>query len=163
VVRRYGAESRRGITALTLWGGFASTVFVPLTQFLLDRIGWRGLFWIGILPALAIVYVRFFVKEPAVWVENRKQQREQKREVRAPLMRIFRRPLLGNTLTASWWMISGFVVYYSINALFATHLQKDLHFTPAQVAFPVAMTSLLRRRGPACSPATTTPAWPWRC
>jgi len=40
---------------------------------------------------------------------------------------------------------------------------KDLHFTPAQVAFPVAMTSLLRRRGPACSPATTTPAWPWRC
>lgn len=110
---------------------------------LFNRIGWRGLFWIGILPALTIIYVRFFVKEPTVWVENRKQQREQGREVRAPLMRIFRRPLLGNTLTASWWMISGFVVYYSINALFATHLQQDLHFTPAQVAFPVAMTSLV--------------------
>lgn len=42
VARRYGPEARRGITALTLWGGFASTVFVPLTQFLLDRLGWRG-------------------------------------------------------------------------------------------------------------------------
>ena len=42
VARRFGpGESRRGITALTLWGGFASTVFVPLIQFLLDRIGWR--------------------------------------------------------------------------------------------------------------------------
>lgn len=58
-------------------------------------------------------------------------------------MQIFRRPLRGNTLGASWWMISGFVVYYSINALFATHLQQDLHFTPAQVAFPVAVTRLV--------------------
>lgn len=42
VARRFGpGEARRGITALTLWGGFASTVFVPLIQFLLDRIGWR--------------------------------------------------------------------------------------------------------------------------
>lgn len=29
VARRYGPEARSGITALTLWGGFASTVFVP--------------------------------------------------------------------------------------------------------------------------------------
>ncbi|MGE0725566.1 MAG: MFS transporter [Alphaproteobacteria bacterium] len=41
VARRFGSDSRRGITALTLWGGFASTVFVPLIQFLLDRVGWR--------------------------------------------------------------------------------------------------------------------------
>ena len=82
-------------------------------------------------------------KEPAVWVENQRRQKEERREVRAPLVRIFKRALLGNTVSASWWMTSSFVVYYSINALFATHLQQDLHFTPAQVAFPVAMTSLL--------------------
>lgn len=56
---------------------------------LFDRIGWRGLFWIGVLPALLIVYVRLFVKEPEVWVENQRRQRAQRREVRAPLMRIF--------------------------------------------------------------------------
>jgi sugar phosphate permease len=41
VARRFGAGARSGITALTLWGGFAATVFVPITQFLMDRIGWR--------------------------------------------------------------------------------------------------------------------------
>jgi len=43
VARRAGPEhSRAGITALTLWGGFASTVFVPLIQILLGTLGWRG-------------------------------------------------------------------------------------------------------------------------
>jgi MFS family permease len=41
VARRYGSEARRGITALTLWGGFASTVFVPLIQLLLNEVDWR--------------------------------------------------------------------------------------------------------------------------
>jgi hypothetical protein len=42
VARRYGSEARRGITALTLWGGFASTVFVPLIQLLLNLVDWRS-------------------------------------------------------------------------------------------------------------------------
>lgn len=43
VTRRSGSRhARSGITALTLWGGFASTVFVPLVQALLDGVGWRG-------------------------------------------------------------------------------------------------------------------------
>jgi SHS family lactate transporter-like MFS transporter len=67
-----------------------------------------------------IIYVRFFVKEPAVWVENRRLQRTQHREVRVPLFSIFKRAMLGNTLTACWWMASAFVVGYSILALFPT-------------------------------------------
>ncbi|WP_274628092.1 MFS transporter [Arvimicrobium flavum] len=43
VARRVGAaNARRGITALTLWGGFASTVFIPIIQFLIETQGWRG-------------------------------------------------------------------------------------------------------------------------
>ncbi|WP_421698846.1 MFS transporter [Ancylobacter sp.] len=43
VARRAGPlQARPGITALTLWGGFASTVFIPLVQLLLDGLGWRG-------------------------------------------------------------------------------------------------------------------------
>lgn len=43
VARRSGTlGARSGITALTLWGGFASTVFIPLIQVLLDGFGWRG-------------------------------------------------------------------------------------------------------------------------
>lgn len=42
VGRRYGAAmSRNGITALTLWGGFASTVFIPAIEALMAAAGWR--------------------------------------------------------------------------------------------------------------------------
>src|SRR5579863_9817141 len=57
---------------------------------LYDAIGWRGLLIIGVLPALLVVYIRIYVKEPPVWVENRRIQRTQKREVRFPLLSIFK-------------------------------------------------------------------------
>jgi SHS family lactate transporter-like MFS transporter len=57
------------------WGlGFALSALAY--GFLFDLIGWRGLLWIGILPALVVVWIRFYVSEPEVWVENRRQQRE---------------------------------------------------------------------------------------
>lgn len=40
--RIFGAGARRPITALTLIGGFASTVSWPATHFLLEGLGWRG-------------------------------------------------------------------------------------------------------------------------
>jgi MFS family permease len=40
--RIFGIGARRPITALTLAGGFASTVSWPATHFLLDRVGWGG-------------------------------------------------------------------------------------------------------------------------
>src|SRR5262245_30601592 len=61
-----------------------------------DSLGWRGMLWIGILPALSVIFVRYFVKEPKVWLENRRLQRAQNREVRAPLIKIFKRGMLGN-------------------------------------------------------------------
>jgi len=42
--RMAGAAYRRAVTALTLFGGFASTVFWPLSQYLLDTVGWRATF-----------------------------------------------------------------------------------------------------------------------
>jgi MFS family permease len=40
--RVFGAAARSPITALTLIGGFASTVSWPSTHFLLEALGWRG-------------------------------------------------------------------------------------------------------------------------
>lgn len=42
IARHQGNDARNGITALTLWGGFASTVFVPLIEFLIVQIDWRS-------------------------------------------------------------------------------------------------------------------------
>jgi SHS family lactate transporter-like MFS transporter len=108
-----------------------------------NYIGWRGMLWVGIAPALALVYIRYFVKEPAVWVENRQRQRAEKREVRVPLLKIFKPGMLGNTLTTCWFQAAGFVTYYSINALFATHLQKDLGLSPALIATTIAFANIL--------------------
>jgi SHS family lactate transporter-like MFS transporter len=110
---------------------------------LYTSIGWRGLLMLGALPALLIIYIRFYVEEPAVWLENRRRQRVQQREVRVPLLQIFKRPMLGNTLTACWWMASGFVVGNSIGGLFPTYLQRDLHLSPGLVALPVMLQSVL--------------------
>jgi predicted MFS family arabinose efflux permease len=40
--RIFGAAARRPITALTLAGGFASTVSWPATHVLIESVGWRG-------------------------------------------------------------------------------------------------------------------------
>ncbi len=50
--------------------------------------------------------------------------------------------MLRNTVTACLWMASGFVVYYTTFGMFATHLQKDLGFSPAMVALPLALTNV---------------------
>jgi len=44
--RIFGVGARSPITALTLAGGFASTVSWPTTHFLLDAVGWRGTYLI---------------------------------------------------------------------------------------------------------------------
>src|SRR5437764_218859 len=110
---------------------------------LYDTIGWRGLLILGVLPALAVVWIRIYVKEPKVWVENRRIQREQKQEFRAPLLDIFRVRVLGNTVMACLWMASGFVIYYSVYVMFDTHLQKDLHLAAGMVAMPIALANLV--------------------
>jgi predicted MFS family arabinose efflux permease len=38
----FPVDYRRAITTLTLFGGFASTVFWPLTAWLMESLGWRG-------------------------------------------------------------------------------------------------------------------------
>ncbi len=124
------------------WGlGFAlSSLAYGL---LYNSIGWRGLLWIGILPAFVVIYVRFFVKEPEVWVENKRKQKETKTEVKAPLFSIFNRNLIVNTLTACLWMGSAFCVYYSIWALFSAYLQKELNWTPLMVATPLFWANIV--------------------
>jgi len=124
------------------WGlGFALSALAY--GFLYDEIGWRGLLWIGILPAFVVIWIRFYVKEPEVWVENKRLQKENNAEVRAPLFSIFKRGMLFNTLTGILWMASAFCVYYSIWALFSSYLQKELNWTPLMVATPLFWANIV--------------------
>src|SRR5215472_7653695 len=135
----------RGLMSGVLQGSWSLGFLLSSAAYglLYDAIGWRGLLMIGVLPALAVLWIRRYIKEPEVWVQNRRLQREQEREMHVPLAAIFKPGRLSNTLTACLWMASGFVVYYSLNALFATHLQRDLNFSPAIVATTIAIANLM--------------------
>ena len=72
--RIFGAGARRPITALTLAGGFASTVSWPATHVLIEAVGWRGTYLIyaallafvcGPLHALALPRGRVEAVAPA--------------------------------------------------------------------------------------------------
>jgi MFS family permease len=65
--RLYGQRARMAITTLTLFGGFASTVFWPLSAMLVSEFGWRGacLIYAGIhLAILLPLYLFALPKEP---------------------------------------------------------------------------------------------------
>jgi SHS family lactate transporter-like MFS transporter len=105
--------------------------------------GWRGMLILGVLPALACVWIRIYVKEPEVWANNQQIQADTRREVRLPLFAIFKRQYLWNTITGCLWMAANFCVYYSIWALPSTYLQKELGWTPAMVATPLFWGNIL--------------------
>lgn len=64
VTRRYPHDFRRAIIVLTFLGGLASTVFIPLTNLLIDQFGWRHALWalaalqIGVCAPLHFVVLR---------------------------------------------------------------------------------------------------------
>jgi len=60
-----GSAYRKAVTALTLFGGFASTVFWPLSQFLLDLYGWRTTFSAyAVLNLLVCVPMHLWILSP---------------------------------------------------------------------------------------------------
>nr|WP_281493614.1 MFS transporter [Ancylobacter koreensis] len=67
VARRAGPlNARPGITALTLWGGFASTVFIPLIQFLIEAVGWRDtLLVLGAVNVLVCASANYLAIDPS--------------------------------------------------------------------------------------------------
>jgi predicted MFS family arabinose efflux permease len=60
----FGAAYRKGITVLTFAGGLASTVFIPITQWLVNAYGWRGAA-IGLAVANLVVCVPLHALLPA--------------------------------------------------------------------------------------------------
>jgi SHS family lactate transporter-like MFS transporter len=132
----------RGLMSAVLQGSWALGYLLAAVLYatVYDYIGWRGMLWMGVLPALAVLWIRVYVKEPEVWIENQKQQKAKNAQVKVPLAAIFRKGVRVNTLTCCWWLISAFVVY-SIFGLFATYMTRELHLTASQVGWPLAFSN----------------------
>jgi len=112
------------------WGGavIAYTIVFSLVG---PELGWRVLFWLGILPALLVLYIRRKVSEPEVYVETRRAQEAQTQEAvergatSNSLVQIFRSDLLGTTAAASLLSIGAQGGYYSIFTWLPSYLETE--------------------------------------
>jgi MFS family permease len=85
-----------------------------LAGLILPTLGWRWLFVAGALPALFVVWVRYTVPEPEVWVQRRSVAETAPRS--NPFAVIFGRGLLGRTLLASVLTASVMFAYWGLFA-----------------------------------------------
>jgi MFS family permease len=111
--------------------GLAAIAYTVVFSLVSPDLGWRILFWLGIIPALLIVYVRSFVHEPEVFVETR-QARQSRSEAavaagatRNPLVQIFAPDLLPRTLAASLLALGAQGGYYAIFTWLPTFLKTE--------------------------------------
>jgi MFS family permease len=99
--------------ALACWA--ASTYLPP-------ELGWKVVFWLGLLPALLVIYIRRNVHETAGFTAARTRPRENFTE-------IFRAPLLGRTLLATLLCTGMLAAYYSITTWLPTFLATERHLS----------------------------------
>src|SRR4051794_33249034 len=115
--RRLGILARRGITIMTLLGGLASTVFIPLTHLLIGTLGWRhALLALAAFNLVVCGLIHLFVIPP------QKPRRHSVHAVPPPsdARRVLREP--------AFW---GFVATVVIQGILSTGL--PIHFIPLLV------------------------------
>jgi len=122
----------RGIASGLLQGGYSwgfilsAVVFTYIYPLLepFGEIAWRAMFWMGILPALLVLWIRRNVEESPVWLERQKHLHETKQKDTVSLIRIFRRDLLPTTIQTSVLIGAFMFSYYSISFWYATFLRE---------------------------------------
>lgn len=93
------------------------TVFFALLR---PGVAWRAMFWIGILPALAVVWVRRHVEEPEIFARHRKASEESA----TMFLKIFSAPMLRTTLLASVVALGAQGGYYAVNTFLPLYLNS---------------------------------------
>ncbi|WP_029349562.1 MFS transporter [Bosea sp. 117] len=142
IARRAGpAHARSGITALTLWGGFASTVFIPLVQFLLDTMGWRdALLVLAAINILVCAGCYWSVIDPDADAPQRRSSNDAPPlSGRAAVAWAIRQPVF-------WTLAVAFTAYSAAFSAFTFHLYPLLIEKGFETASVVAAMTLI---GPA--------------
>jgi MFS family permease len=111
------------------WGG-AALAFWGASVLLPPELAWRVLFWIGILPALLVIYIRRRVQEPAIYLDTRARRDHAPTSAgAADFLDIFRPPLLPTTVLASLLSTGMLGAYYSVTTWLPTFLQSERHLS----------------------------------
>jgi len=131
---RLGSHYRRAITSMTLVGGFASTVFMPLTQLLIDWIGWRPtLVVLGLVTLAFCGAIHWFMLAPSPRPEAPPQSDG---EDRSPLKRALKTP-------AFWALLIAFAGYAAAQSALIFHLVPLMNEMRMDTATMVAILALI--------------------
>ena len=103
--------------------GVAAIFYTVLFSFLPAEIAWRIMFWIGLLPALLVFYIRGRVREPEIYVAKKAEQ-----DI-AKFHEIFAPGLLRTTLLASLVALGAQGGYYAITTFLPLYLQTSRHLS----------------------------------
>jgi MFS family permease len=101
--------------------GVAALVYAALFSTLPPALAWRALFWIGILPALLVFYIRRYVPEPEVYRRARVELAAAGERRR--FLEIFSPSLLGVTLLTSLMATGAQGGYYALATWLPTYLK----------------------------------------
>ncbi len=125
--------------------GISVILFTILFSRLPHEIAWRVMFWIGILPALLIVYIRSKVQEPEIY-RNKKQD--------AKLLDLFSGAQLRTALLAAVVALGAQGGYYAVTTWLPLYLRSSRGLSTLDTGsylFVVIIRSLLRLPD-GCSP-----------
>lgn len=104
--------------------GLAAACFTLLFSVLPAGTAWRAMFWIGILPALLVFYIRRHVPEPEI---HRRVQKEAGGA--SGLLEIFRGKLFGVTALTALVAVGAQGGYYAITTWLPTFLKTQRHLS----------------------------------
>jgi predicted MFS family arabinose efflux permease len=137
LTRRFPDSYRTRITALTLIGGFASTVFVPLTQLFIASFGWRDALLLLALTnlALALPAHAFLLGEDRTGRNAPARAAATRALDRAALHRALRHPVF-------WALALCFTAYYANFAALTFHiipLLTERHLAMSTIVAAIAV------------------------
>ena len=118
ISRRVGAaDSRSSITTITLWGGFASTAFIPLEQFLIEQFSWRQSLWVLAAINLLWAFIYSMCIKPQLDAEHHANAGEQdvsKARDRVAVNNALKNPVF-------WWLLVALTLYSIMFTVFIFH------------------------------------------
>jgi MFS family permease len=105
--------------------GLAAVIYSIAFSVLPEEYAWRTMFWIGILPALLVIYIRRYVSEPPVFTETQKLATEN----RVSVWEIFSPSLVRTTVLTSLLATGAQGGYYAITTWLPTYLKTVRHLS----------------------------------
>jgi len=122
-----GADRGKAVgTVQSAWAlgwGAAAIIATVIFQLFPQETAWRALFFVGILPALLVFYIRTKVREPVIFKASAEKV------ARPSLFAVFRPELIATTVLGSALSAGAQGGYYAITTFLPTFLRSERHLT----------------------------------